>query len=759
MSPNQIPSLDEIDALPLSTTTKPSSYGLAISKWRRFTRAFSAGFHETHPDQLEQWLMVDSSQNGFLKDYRKLKELPGKDIIKCLTRYYVVNTRIPPASVNISEEDQSNADISHAKDTFSNALDELSAKIRPRSHRSLQVCLLSLKSPDTLRSKLFRFKDKAFCSVQTMNAKYDLPSRSILTIVEKEWDPEWIQAKNLINNPFSQNKSRARRPCKLPSKVSTLHHLPILNRGSDCSIVELSLVPSAPLFRGDFYEYVWQRQNDVPQCERLVFFTCRSDHLGSRNLLITIDSSGEITNSNRCGELLIAFHGKLEQLPQLSSGILATDDMEITYIRIVLAALSILADSTCDFVNDGLQSILDLQYQGRRSPSGSKLNYLSHLDDCTQIAIKATHDALKLLAELKSFAQSSIDITPLQSGIQELERDLIYLEARLEDMTNHMITLKPMLKEKLDLRQIRRNYILTVLAAIFLPVSFMAALFGMNISDPWPSADNATLASLNYTLHATVLPSITSNTSEVIAKNITVFQDSGTYLWTFQTYWKATIPITIGTIMVPLVIGNVFRSLSRFAFDYRGHWRIIVIITIILSFKGLTAISVKYAYKGFWHLVYTLCLAVPALFLTAKSLVRRQHRRIWFGFMASIVFYVLVWVLGAFEKFIHVVPYIPLAYLLVVWFRHDIRDLYRRIRNSADANVSTDVTAEQEAFRPSHDFQGQDPARQSGDGISMTGAQGDSTANDIAVTYDGASLGRVRTSSGSASQIDGSIAV
>ena len=64
---------------------------------------------------------------------------------------------------------------------------------------------------------------------------------------------------------------------------------------------------------------------------------------------------------------------------------------------------------------------------------------------------------------------------------------------------------------------------------------------------------------------------------------------SGRYLWSFKMYWVITAPVTLATILLPLIAGHIFRSITQFCYENRTY---ALTISVILLLAGIIVMSV-----------------------------------------------------------------------------------------------------------------------------------------------------------------------
>jgi len=205
----------------------------------------------------------------------------------------------------------------------------------------------------------------------------------------------------------------------------------------------------------------------------------------------------------------------------------------------------------------------------------------------------------------------------------------------------------------------------------------------MNISDPlWPTKKQTNETALPRTSARDVAPLVNNSTllsTEATHAIVNAIQSSGSHLWTLQSYWYVTIPVTITTIIVPMVIGIIFRSISRFAFHHRGYWRLIVVVGIALLVVMFDILISLLGGGVIAMIVVIIVLGITALALLSISLVKKKHRLRWCGFAISVAIYPTIWWLNDdyFSNFFSI--FIPFTYLLFVWFRQDIMKLFKNV--------------------------------------------------------------------------------
>lgn len=122
-------------------------------------------------------------------------------------------------------------------------------------------------------------------------------------------------------------------------------------------------------------------------------------------------------------------------------------------------------------------------YKGRRRPTRSKIQYLVHLDDCRRLAIKdlwhinTLVDKARSTVEANTFccnqsgSQDKAKAIEVLSGFQD---DIIFLVNSFEALEKALLVAREQIKEQMELAQGQRTLIITIAAAFFIPLGFIA---------------------------------------------------------------------------------------------------------------------------------------------------------------------------------------------------------------------------------------------------------------------------------------------
>ena len=197
-----------------------------------------------------------------------------------------------------------------------------------------------------------------------------------------------------------------------------------------------------------------------------------------------------------------------------------------------------------------------------------------------------------MLETLKAWVSSQQRHTKLWDGGKSfdsrfagLQADLKHLKKEVAALQRPIKDLQQTLHEHLDLTHNRRNTVITIVAAIYVPLSFATSLFGMNINTTTSAGpdgfSNWTQAWIDDS------PADVRNSTRALAS---VVRSSGTLSYS----WKAfgiTAACLVVTLPLSLAIGSIVRQIYRRTLHYALYWRVIAIVPslifIFLSIFGL----------------------------------------------------------------------------------------------------------------------------------------------------------------------------
>lgn len=239
-------------------------------------------------------------------------------------------------------------------------------------------------------------------------------------------------------------------------------------------------------------------------------------------------------------------------------------------------------------------------------------------------------------------------VVPLwEEGVPFLERlesvkvDLLYLKSELLGISEKIDGLQRMIYEQLRLSQDERNFILTILAVLFVPLSFLSGFFGMNIRIPKPSDFSGLSKFMNDSLTNLTLPE--HNRSAALIAGI---DSSGVQTWDMKSYWIAAVPLVL-TVPLFLIAGGAVRWAIQSATKYAAYWRISTfIVGSILFLFVYVAMPILWTWRV-CHLGYQSKPTIVDCSLTLSSPGIIYVRHPYLG--VRIFYFIINWVgLGGF---------------------------------------------------------------------------------------------------------------
>ncbi|KAG9529366.1 hypothetical protein KCU93_g3504, partial [Aureobasidium melanogenum] len=228
-----------------------------------------------------------------------------------------------------------------------------------------------------------------------------------------------------------------------------------------------------------------------------------------------------------------------------------------------------------------------LTYRGRRMPTRSKIQYLIHLDDCRRLAIsdlehgKTVVDEARLTVKMVDFCckkKGGPDEAMAIKTFSSFHEDFDFLIMKFETLKTTLATAREQINEQMSLAQGERALILTIAAAFFIPLSFIASIFGMNVKEP--------LFPPSKPKHASKTTTTTHTISSTPTASVDPSQPSQHY-WTMSQYLEISLPLTVGVILLPLIAGPWLRLASQQYDVNRRHWRALFVVFSACYFVGL----------------------------------------------------------------------------------------------------------------------------------------------------------------------------
>ncbi|THY15497.1 hypothetical protein D6D00_09306 [Aureobasidium pullulans] len=402
------------------------------------------------------------------RQYNYFKGKPGKSVIE--TRVKLMTLMPSRVQVN-SNHEQGNWDSLKAPDDISTGryLEKyLTKALHPISTDAhFQICFL-INSFGTARNH-FSIWQSAIESFRGCQRDMHLaPARVIARCVEEEWD-----LKDICKPGVHQSSSI------LPSKK--LHQDVNLLFGKTETTYEMHWQSDLLTYTNDVSVYVWQ-----PHLEEIP-----TEHYNSITIVVPSDDVSTTPAVSSSYRMLVVANP-----PALMSRFLNTQDAFVASantthawdagherFRVFLMFLKLTVEDSSGLVDSMAAKTSEMMYKGRRRPTRSKIQYLVHLDDCRRLAIKdlwhinTLVDKARSTVEANTFccnqsgSQDKAKAIEVLSGFQD---DIIFLVNSFEALEKALLVAREQIKEQMELAQGQRTLIITIAAAFFIPLGFIA---------------------------------------------------------------------------------------------------------------------------------------------------------------------------------------------------------------------------------------------------------------------------------------------
>ncbi|KAJ8129104.1 hypothetical protein O1611_g4525 [Lasiodiplodia mahajangana] len=281
---------------------------------------------------------------------------------------------------------------------------------------------------------------------------------------------------------------------------------------------------------------------------------------------------------------------------------------------------------TADFVRDCHEQTSRIHIIGRKSPSASKLRFLFHLEDLRQASQAGVQHALEVLDLLARWMSGegcnevSIDGRVFHDKLTTIARDLEFLNQELDELKLNIEKDRKILGDHFQLEQGSTVFRLSVLAAIFLPLSFTTSLFGMNIDQGILEGPQGFHEYTNATLDG--LPPDIRNPTEAL---VSILGVNSNFSFTWIAFGVTAASLLV-TLPLSLFLGAIARAIVVSAAKYAAYWRVITIIAA----TGLITFSILATYIDY-RLIIIINVPLILIFAwnTYRAWILNQRPLVW----------------------------------------------------------------------------------------------------------------------------------
>ncbi|RDW56866.1 hypothetical protein BP5796_12933 [Coleophoma crateriformis] len=593
------------DGTSIEAQSLAPSYDGLLRHWREVNVPI---FEQSLKDQIED----PDDRKSFAQAYRRFENKPIHEILENMIWYYRASSsdtgqslsalfpdslienldtrkhdRISRGSLfdhNNSTDDRVRKE--KKKPAFGAFLQELSEVIGSSPDGCLELCVFT--AHESLPHDAFSFSQKLrWLITGDLNRLYEMPKLAVLYVLKMHWRIEDDIMRDILNSQAIEQPIK--QTVILPSKIQPRDSEDIFH-GNDFlrPCMTLKWYSTCEEYKGDLDSYVWQTYTQPPYSEYLRLYVSKGKHGRYQRIIINFKTQ---TLSHHFAELFFC-HRDETSISMLS------DDKHAAFklAEIITCLFQLVAETSETFILGLKDQIEKLTYDGRKRPSGSKIQFLLRLEDCRLDALRCLGDCALLIADTrKSLLGYSILDGDLQSKIQAdldvCEINFLALISTLESTKDSIEKTRRMLSQQLNLLQIRRQSVFAILAAIYLPLQFTSGFFGMNMT-------NTSLGTASSNSNTNFTNSAASNTSLDLTNVISgQFDDlinaislTGPQTWDFRVYWTIVVPFTFGSIVLPFLAGPITRYFSKTMARYRPYWRVMGIFLIHVHIIGVFGI-------------------------------------------------------------------------------------------------------------------------------------------------------------------------
>ncbi|KAJ5375141.1 hypothetical protein N7517_007147, partial [Penicillium concentricum] len=442
-------------------------------------------------------------------------------------------------------------------DTWSACFERLRSSTE-KAENALEICLIT--SDTTNLGRVFSFIHRVFLlDHDRLQQAYSVPSQMVIRILQRQWRLRDETMTEITESVCAKDLSLPAWQPKLPShrnKAEIEGYLQVPLKFAFRWI-------DAPYYTTDLSVYVFRPYGKPPQVKTLDIILTSMEYEQIQRAIVVVNSHNTLAELRR------------DFLPQVFQQDVAGLPYVMRLVRVVCAKIT---DELVNFLTKACDDINYMAYEGRLRPSGSKMQYLRHLEDCHRAAkdcCQKNRCTLQVLLNEVNFivGPRTDDEVSLINELKMATNDLDYLHDEVESSLQRILGVCRDIREQLDFLQIRRTSILGILAGLYLPLAFVSSFLGMNINQYTqlqPSWHNATHIDPTNPENRTI------SHSEIV--------DSGAnQSWSLENFFEIAVPLMVGTILVPLVIGSIIRMFLQALGRGRTWWRLLFPFLVVGS--------------------------------------------------------------------------------------------------------------------------------------------------------------------------------
>ncbi|SMR51078.1 unnamed protein product [Zymoseptoria tritici ST99CH_1E4] len=302
--------------------------------------------------------------------------------------------------------------------------------------------------------------------------KFWTPPTTVEHLLLRILSHHWKDAAKRIRVALRQTQKQDPAPLRwdFPSKAGAIK--------AESLDVEINWIRNAPVLSTFLKSIDWPIYVSEPFAVRPVMDKVRiidaapagSDY---QSILIMRSSPLPLTSIKRRYEIAI-------------KGLASKDVLDSQSYILLCVVLTVVKNDTMLYIEATTKRLDAMEMYSRRNPSSSKVQYLLHTQECHNYSARACRAnaiiAKDLGKEIELPAACRVHYI-LHDDLQALHLDLNYLADRLDNSAIQIDRLKRLTMDQMDMFDKRRNRLIGILIAIYVPLAFTTSFFGMNIAD------------------------------------------------------------------------------------------------------------------------------------------------------------------------------------------------------------------------------------------------------------------------------------
>ncbi|CAH0021544.1 unnamed protein product [Clonostachys rhizophaga] len=410
-------------------------------------------------------------------------------------------------------------------------------------------------------------------------------------------------------------------------------------------------------YKSDFRVYISETEKSLPYYEyALINYRPVASNCDQARIFIQFRSPNSVEEFSTFLEQSRKSTGGNEDQETSAPGEWCTEEEVLICIMCVF---QVMRSGTVKFIQSIHKELIRMRGIIRLSPSSSKMKYLLHLEDCLRTNLQGIEHSMATLRTLQLWRNPD---EKLKNQLDTIKRDLEFLKTQMGTLLDNVKRNEEVLRQRFQVVQDLRLFRLTILAAIFLPLSFTTSFFGMNIESPAIEGPSGFSNWAKSQLEG-LSPEL-RNSTELLASTIGV---SGSLNFNWRIF-GITAGCLLLTLPISLAIGSILRAIAKGASNAAIYWRtFLAIVALFCIFVGIG--GYYFLHKGVWIGVNS-SLLLYGLYVVLRAAVRRKEKPFFWSIIVVFTVFTMSLTLSFDNPFFSFYMFIPYALL---FFRFNLR--------------------------------------------------------------------------------------